>query len=61
MSSPLSGQAIPFGIYEVAIRVKDLGRAHAFYREIFGLEDGLLVEERGMYFLRTPATRAWSC
>ena len=57
MSSPLSGQAIPFGIYEVAIRVKDLGRAHAFYREIFGLEDGLLVEERGMYFLRTPGNQ----
>jgi catechol 2,3-dioxygenase-like lactoylglutathione lyase family enzyme len=54
MSDPLSGRAIPFGIYEVAIRVKDLAKAHDFYREILGLDDGLLVEERGMYFLRTP-------
>ena len=57
MSSPLSGQAIPFGIYEVAIRVKDLAKAHMVYREILGLEDGLLVEERGMYFLRTPGNQ----
>ena len=54
MSSPLSAQAISFGICEVAIRVKDLATAHTFYHEILGLEDGLLVEERGMYFLHTP-------
>ena len=54
MSTPFSSKTIPFGIYEVAIRVKDLEKAHAFYREVLGLEDGLLVEEPGMYFLRTP-------
>ena len=40
------------GVYEVAIRVKDLARAEPFYREILGLEVGLRDEERNWLFLR---------
>ena len=40
------------GVYEVAIRVKDLAPAEAFYREVLGLEEGLRDERRGMLFLR---------
>lgn len=40
------------GVYEVAIRVKDLPRAEAFYREVLGLEEGLRAEGRNMLFLR---------
>ncbi|MGI8550677.1 MAG: VOC family protein [Dehalococcoidia bacterium] len=40
------------GIYEVAIRVKDLARAEAFYREVLGLEVGLRDERRPWVFLR---------
>ena len=40
------------GIYEVAIRVKDLTRAEAFYREILGLDIGIRDDERGWLFLR---------
>ncbi len=39
------------GVYEVAIRVRDLERALVFYREVLGLEVGLRVEERRMVFL----------
>jgi catechol 2,3-dioxygenase-like lactoylglutathione lyase family enzyme len=36
------GDMVPInGVYEVAIRVKDLPRAEAFYREVLGLEVGL--------------------
>lgn len=40
------------GVYEVAIRVKDLPRAEAFYREVLGLEVGLRDERRNWLFLR---------
>lgn len=29
------------GLYEVAIRVKDLARAEAFYKDVLGLKEGL--------------------
>ncbi len=40
------------GVYEVAIRVKDLARAEPFYGEVLGLEVGLRDEERNWLFLR---------
>lgn len=40
------------GVYEVAVRVKDLSLAEAFYREILGLEEGLRDERRKWLFLR---------
>ena len=40
------------GVYEVAIRVKDLPRAEAFYRETLGLEVGLRDGRRNWLFLR---------
>ena len=40
------------GVYEVAIRVKDLPRAETFYREVLGLEEGLRDERRNWLFLR---------
>jgi lactoylglutathione lyase len=40
------------GVYEVAIRVKDLSRAEAFYRDVLGLDVGLRDERRNWLFLR---------
>ncbi len=40
------------GIYEVAIRVKDLARAEAFYKETLGLQEGLRDTRRNWLFLR---------
>jgi predicted nucleotidyltransferase/catechol 2,3-dioxygenase-like lactoylglutathione lyase family enzyme len=40
------------GVYEVAIRVKDLDRAEAFYTDVLGLEVGLRDEPRRWLFLR---------
>lgn len=40
------------GVYEVAIRVKDLPRAEAFYRDVLGLEEGLRDARRPWLFLR---------
>lgn len=40
------------GIYEVAIKVKDLPRAEAFYRNVLGLEVGIRDERRNWLFLR---------
>jgi lactoylglutathione lyase len=40
------------GLYEVAIRVKDLARSEAFYRDTLGLEVGLRDEPRRWLFLR---------
>ena len=40
------------GIYEVAIRVRDLPKAEAFYRDILGLEVGLRDAQRNWLFLR---------
>jgi lactoylglutathione lyase len=40
------------GVYEVAIRVKDLSKAEPFYREVLGLEVGIRDEKRNWLFLR---------
>jgi catechol 2,3-dioxygenase-like lactoylglutathione lyase family enzyme len=40
------------GVYEVAIKVRDLERAEAFYRGVLGLEVGLREEKRRWVFLR---------
>jgi len=40
------------GVYEVAIRVRDLGRSETFYREVLGLEVGIRDEARKWLFLR---------
>ena len=39
------------GLYEVAIRVKDLARAEAFYKDVLGLKEGLRDERRNWLFL----------
>lgn len=40
------------GVYEVAVRVKDLSRAEPFYRDVLGLEVGIRDEKRNWLFLR---------
>jgi catechol 2,3-dioxygenase-like lactoylglutathione lyase family enzyme len=40
------------GLYEVAIRVKDLTRSEEFYRELLGFEVGARDEHRNWLFLR---------
>ncbi len=40
------------GVYEVAIKVRDLAKAEAFYRNVLGLEVGLREEKRRWVFLR---------
>src|SRR5882724_4942612 len=40
------------GVYEVAIRVKDLTNAEPFYREVLDLEVGIRDEKRNWLFLR---------
>jgi len=40
------------GIYEIAIPVKELSKAEAFYRNVLGLEFGLRDETRHWLFLR---------
>jgi catechol-2,3-dioxygenase len=40
------------GLYEIAIRVRDLSRAEPFYRQVLGLEVGLRDEKRNWVFLR---------
>ena len=40
------------GIYEVAIRVRDLAKAETFYREVLGLDVALRDERRKWVFLR---------
>ncbi len=40
------------GVYEVAIRVKDLQLSEVFYRQTLGLEVGLRDERRRWLFLR---------
>lgn len=43
------------GVYEVAVRVRDLDKAEAFYRNVLGLEEGLRDETRRWIFLRAGA------
>lgn len=40
------------GVYEVAIRVKDLQRSETFYRDVLGLEVGLRDTTRPWVFFR---------
>ena len=40
------------GVYEVAIRVKDLAKAEPFYREVLDLEVGIRDEKRNWLFLK---------
>ena len=40
------------GVYEVAIRVRDLERAESFYCDLLGLASGLRQPERRLHFLR---------
>jgi catechol 2,3-dioxygenase-like lactoylglutathione lyase family enzyme len=40
------------GVYEVAIRVRDLKTAEAFYRDVLGLQFGLRDDKRNWLFLR---------
>jgi catechol 2,3-dioxygenase-like lactoylglutathione lyase family enzyme len=40
------------GVYEVVVRVSDLSRAEAFYRDVLGLELGLDDPNRPMSFWR---------
>jgi lactoylglutathione lyase len=39
------------GLYEIAIRVKNLQRAEAFYKDVLGLEEGLRDDRRNWLFL----------
>ena len=39
------------GLYEVAIRVKDMARAETFYKDVLGLKEGLRDERRNWLFL----------
>ena len=39
------------GLYEIAIRVKDLARAEAFYKNVLGLKEGVRDERRNWLFL----------
>lgn len=40
------------GVYEIAIRVKDLSRAEPFYCDVLGLQPGLRDDSRNWLFLR---------
>lgn len=40
------------GVYEVAVRVKELARAEAFYRNVLGLDVGARDDNRNWLFLR---------
>src|SRR5215467_9001966 len=42
------------GLYEVAIKVRDLTTAETFYREVLGLQFGLRDQRRKWLFLRIP-------
>jgi len=44
------------GVYEVAVRVRDLARAEPFYRQVLGLEPGYRDEKRKWLFLRAGGT-----
>ena len=40
------------GVYEIAVRVRDLPRAEAFYCDVLGLEPALRDERRNWLFMR---------
>jgi lactoylglutathione lyase len=39
------------GLYEIAVRVKDLERAESFYKEVLGLREGVRDDRRNWVFL----------
>lgn len=39
------------GVYEIAVRVKDLARAESFYKDVLGLTEGLRDDRRNWLFL----------
>lgn len=39
------------GLYEIAIRVKELARAEAFYKDVLGLKEGVRDERRNWLFM----------
>ena len=39
------------GVFEIAVRVKDLARAELFYVDVLGLKEGLRDERRNWLFL----------
>ena len=45
------------GVYEVAVKVRDLATSEAFYRDVLGLEVGLRDEKRRWIFLRAGGLR----
>jgi catechol 2,3-dioxygenase-like lactoylglutathione lyase family enzyme len=44
------------GLYEIAIRVKDLARAEVFYKDILGLKEGLRDSRRNWLFMWAGGT-----
>ena len=44
------------GVYEIAIRVKNLARAEAFYKDVLGLTEGLRDARRNWIFLYAGGT-----
>ncbi|GAB4135477.1 MAG: VOC family protein [Planctomycetaceae bacterium] len=45
------------GLYEIAIKVRDLNLSEQFYRNIFALQDGLLDTQRNWLFLRIGSSQ----
>jgi lactoylglutathione lyase len=46
------GDTLPIkGVYEIAIRVQDLARSEAFYKDVLGLKEGLRDERRNWLFM----------
>ena len=45
------------GLYEIAIRVKDLAKAEPFYMDVLGLKSGLRDERRNWHFLWVGGAR----
>ena len=39
------------GVYEIAVKVKDLARAEAFYKDVLGLQEGLRDDAQRRVFL----------
>ena len=39
------------GVYEIAIKVRELARSEAFYKDVLGLKEGLRDDKRNWIFL----------
>lgn len=54
MSTP---ELLPIkGLYEIAIRVKDLARAESFYKDVLGLKEGVRDDRRNWIFMYVAGT-----